>query len=190
MFTPQRNSQWMYTLALVFMVVGLILVAYARFSGFILIEYKATRQDNTPILLVRFNAAKRFTVSLTGPEGEMLDSKTVNPPTSQVLLKMGKPLTTPARKGYKLIVTDAKGRKVLEEELRFKGASLKVKSCRVNWGEGYGLIEVVNEGDLPIYLGEVSVNIKTSDGEVTTSLPRELLGPGGTCKVKFNVPVF
>jgi hypothetical protein len=130
--------------------------------------------DNGVSLSISYSANRPVTVTLTGPDNQVVDQAVFSAGDGSGQLKMSQGENSPAA-GVYMITMECLGRKIYENYLGFSGPYLGIENINVNkWGKKDNLstienvsLGLANSGDLPVYVYRVVVvNQPAWDGTV------------------------
>ncbi len=100
-------------------------------------------------------------IGLRNPDGVLVDSRSVEPGTTSVILHMAAPYVNPESGIYTLIASDSAGQEITISTFDFKGPEPSVRDLSFDWKyvaysgayNLYGIsFNVNNDGDLPLYV--------------------------------------
>jgi len=156
--------------------VALVVFATIFLTLRVTFEFKswALVADNGVSLSISYSANRPVTITLTGPDNQVVDSAVFSAGDSSGQLKMSHGENSPAA-GIYIITVEQLGRKIYENYLGFNGPYLGIENITVNkWGRKDNLttienvsLGIANSGDLPVYVYRVVVvNQPAWDGTV------------------------
>ena len=131
-------------------------------------SYDVIDDNGQAALRIQMAATVFVNVSLLNSEGTIVDSQTVEPGTTEVILHMAGPYVIPEGGSYTLIAGDTQGNQIKLSTFEFSGPDPSVWDLSFDWkyvgySGGYNLygisFNLKNDGDLPLYVDRAQVGI-------------------------------
>jgi hypothetical protein len=131
-------------------------------------SYDVIDDNGQPALRIQMAATIFVDVGLLDPDGIMVDSQSVEPGTTEVILHMAEPYVIPQGGTYTLFAEDTGGNEIVLSTFDFSGPEPSVENLSFEWkyvgySGGYNLygisFNLKNDGDLPLYVDRTQVTI-------------------------------
>ncbi len=131
-------------------------------------SYDVIDDNGQPALRIQMAATVFVDVGLLNPDDILVDSRSVEPGATEVVLHMAGPYVVPEGGTYTLIASDVQGNQITLSTFDFTGADPFVDDLLFEWkyvgySGGYNLYGVTftlsNDGDLPLYVDRAQIGI-------------------------------